>query len=77
MELSQHGTIMIDGCKARHNAYGKWDVSRSGIHIGEADTLAEVPILIERQRVVVRERLARIEAEVLARKTGRKDSFSI
>ena len=77
MELTPHGTIIIDGCKARHNAYGKWDVSRSGINIGEADTLAEVPILIERQRVVVRERLACIEAEVLARKHARKDSFSI
>lgn len=68
MELSQHGTVTIDGCKARHDAYGKWQVSRSGIHIGEVDTLAEVPILIERQRVVVRERLARVEAEALARK---------
>tara|TARA_R110000824_G_scaffold362958_1_gene550962 strand:+ start:1977 stop:2210 length:234 start_codon:yes stop_codon:yes gene_type:complete len=75
MELSQHGTITIDGCKVRHNAYGRWDVSRSGINIGEVDTLAEVPILIERQRVVVRERLARIEAEVLARKAIASSSF--
>ena len=66
MELSQHGTIMIDGCKARHNAYGKWDVSRSGIRIGEVDTLAEVSDLIVRQRDVVRERLACIEAKVAA-----------
>ena len=77
MELSQHGTIMIDGCKARHNAYGKWDVSRSGIHIGEVDTLAEVPILIERQRDAVRKRLACIEAKALERKNARKDSRSI
>jgi len=77
MELSSHGTIMIDGCKARHNAYGRWDVSRSGIHIGEVDTLAEVPILIERQRDVVRERLAQVLAKAEARKHERKDSKSI
>ncbi len=75
MELSQHGTITIDGCKARHNAYGKWDVSRSGIHVGEADTLAEVSALIVRQRDVVRERLARVEAEALARKAIASSSF--
>lgn len=77
MELSQHGTIMVDGCKVRHNTYGKWDVSRSGIYIGEVDTLAEVPILIERQRDAVRERLAQVLAKAEARKHGRKDSRSI
>ena len=77
MELSQHGTITIDGCKVRHTAYGTWQVSRSEILIGEVDSLAEVPSLIERRKDDVRQRLARIEADALARKNGRKDSFSI
>jgi len=50
-------------------------VSRSGIHVGEADTLAEVSALIVRQRDVVRERLARVEAEALARKAIASSSF--
>ena len=70
MELSQHGTITIDGCKARRNAWGKWDVSRSGIHLGEVDSLAEVASLIERRKDDVRQRLARIEADAPARKDG-------
>lgn len=77
MELTPHGTIMVDGCTVRNTKEGQWMVSRSGIHIGYVDTLAEVPSLIERQRVAVRERLARIEAEAEARRKGQKDSFSI
>lgn len=68
MKLTQTGTIEVDGCKVRSTKSGQWMVSRSGIHVGYADTLAEVPILIARQRDSVRERLARLNAEAAQRK---------
>lgn len=68
MKLTQTGTIEVDGCKVRATKEGRWLVSRSGIHVGYADTLAEVPILIARQRDSVRERLARLNAEAAQRK---------
>jgi len=77
MKLTQHGTIEVDGCKVRMTQAGRWLVSRSGIEVGEVDSLAEVPILIERQKASVRDRLARIEAEAQAKRDARKDSFSI
>ena len=67
MRLTKTGTIEVDGCKVRTTKKGQWQVSRSGIHIGYADTLAEGPILIARQRDAVRERLARLNAEAKAR----------
>jgi len=68
MELTPHGSIIVDGCTVRNTKNGQWEVSRSGIHIGYADSLAEVPSLIERQRNAVRERLARLNAEAAQRK---------
>ena len=68
MELTQHGTIKVEDCTVRHTKEGRWLVSRSGIQVGYADSLAEVPILIARQRDAIRERLARLNAEAAQRK---------
>tara|TARA_S200002703_G_scaffold151329_1_gene150578 strand:+ start:305 stop:622 length:318 start_codon:yes stop_codon:yes gene_type:complete len=68
MELTPHGSIMVDGCTVRNTKDGRWLVSRSGIDVGYADSLAEVPSLIERQRNAVRERLARLNNEAAQRK---------
>lgn len=71
MRLTQHGTIKSDDYNLNFTQGGKWLVSRNGTFIGEADTLAEVPALIERAREAVRERLAKVEAEAAARYTER------
>jgi len=68
MELTSHGMVKADGCNVMRTESGHWAVSQNGKFIGEVDTLAEVPILIERHRQAVRDRLARVTAEAEARR---------
>lgn len=63
MKLTNTGTIKNEDYNIRFTQEGKWMVSRCGTVIGYADTLAEVPALVEAKREAVRAHLAKVEAE--------------
>jgi hypothetical protein len=72
MRMNKNGTVEVMGCKARVSQYGTWIVSRSGIIVGEVDSLAEVEALILRRNEEIAAKVARLEAEAAARHAARE-----
>jgi hypothetical protein len=68
MELSNTGSVVVQGFNARFTAEGKWLVSRLGRTIGSVDSLEEVEPLIDRYRERVRARLVDAQRENQRRK---------
>lgn len=68
MQLTEHGTVTINGYLARFTVGDGWMVSRCGKILGYVDTLAEVEGLIAKNLERVRAHLAMVTEQAIQRK---------
>lgn len=68
MQLTEHGTVRVNGHLARFTTGDGWMVSRYGKILGYVDTLAEVEALIAKNLERVRKHLAMVTQQAIDRK---------
>lgn len=68
MQLTEHGTVTINGYLARFTIGDGWMVSRCGKVLGYVDSLAEVEELIAKNLERVRSHLAMVTRQAIERK---------